>query len=267
VLFLAALGAALVSLPPPALGDENEDDDRDRQEGESRTGRVDDADECEEGSADADYKARLRGWRQARDLRPHRWVHGFREVTFRNIHTNRSAKLRLFDDDGEVTDEARAEIRRIWNDSVGGDGREIKDRLIKILYFVAIKFNAEEIVIISGHRDDRGESVTSPHWQGRAADIIVPGASSRRVWEYVQTYGRVGVGRYPVSGFVHVDVRSSSFFWEDVSGPGQPSCYYQVDRSLGRQYDEEYDEGHDDPRRLNGYHDWQEQQARRRRAD
>ena len=124
-------------------------------------------------------------------------------------------------------------------------------------------------MVISGHRDDRHESATSPHWQGRAADIIVPGISSRRVWEYVQTYGRVGVGRYPVSGFVHVDVRNASFFWEDVSGPGQESCYYQVDRDLGRQYDEEYDEHHDDPRRLRGYHDWQEQQAqrRRRRAD
>lgn len=265
LLFVAALGAALFVLPPAAVGDEDADDDE--QEGESRTGRVSDPDECEEGSADSDYKARLRGWREPRDLRPHRWVRGFREVTFRNIHTNRSAKLRLFDDDGEVTAEAKAEIRRIWNDAVGGDGREIKDRLIKILYFVAIKFNAEEIVIISGHRDDRGESSTSPHWQGRAADIIVPGASSRRVWEYVQTYGKVGVGRYPVSGFVHVDVRSSSFFWEDVSGPGQPSCYYQVDRNLARQYDADYDEHHDDPRRLNGYHDWQEQQAKRRRAD
>lgn len=263
LLFVGALATALAVLPPAARGDEG---DRDRQEGESRTGRVDDPDECTQGTADSNYKERLRGWRTPRDLRPHRWVRGFREVTFRNIHTNRSAKLRLFDEDGELTDEAKSEVRRIWSDSVGGDGREIKDRLIKILYFTAIKFNAEEIVIISGHRDDRSESSTSPHWQGRAADIIVPGASSRRVWEYVQTYGKVGVGRYPVSGFVHVDVRNSSFFWEDVSGPGQPSCYYQVDRDLARQYDEEYDAHHDDPRRLRGYHDWQEQQSKRRRA-
>ncbi|NMC72664.1 MAG: DUF882 domain-containing protein [Myxococcales bacterium] len=269
-LFVGALAAALVVSPPAALGDEagQGEDERDRQEGESRTGRVGGPDDCVRGTADSSYEEKLRAWRTPRDLRPHRWVRGFREVTFRNIHTNRSAKLRLFGDDGELTAEAKAEIRRIWSDSVAGDGREIKDRLIKILYFVAVKFNAEEIVIISGFRDDRNESVTSPHWQGRAADIIVPGTSSRRVWEYVQTYGKVGVGRYPVSGFVHVDVRNASFFWEDVSGPGQPSCYYQVDRDLARRYDEEYDPHHDDPRRLRAYHDWQEQRAKqRRRAD
>src|SRR5262249_37145908 len=33
--------------------------------------------------------------------------------------------------------------------------------------------------------------------------------------------GFVGVGIYPVSGFVHVDVRERSYFWVDMSGPRQ----------------------------------------------
>ncbi|MBI5490353.1 MAG: DUF882 domain-containing protein [Deltaproteobacteria bacterium] len=262
LIFSTVLVATLFAFPPPALGDGDDDDE---QEGESRTGHVHGPDDCEEGTADADYKARLREWREPRSLRRHRWVHGFREVTFRDIHTNRSEKLVLFDDDGEVTDEAAEKARYIWNDSGSGDGHAIRDRLLKILYFVAVKFDAKEIVIISGWRDDRGESATSPHWQGRAADIIVPGAANQRVVDYVREYGKVGVGSYPVAGFVHVDVRNSSFFWRDVSGPGQPSCYYEVDRDLARQYDEEYDEDHDDPRRLSGYHDWQEQQTKRHR--
>lgn len=258
VVFLLALPAVLAASSAAA-------DDPDRQEGESRTGRVDDPDDCVEGTADSDYRERLRGWREPRSLGRHRWVRGFREVTFRNIHTNRQAKLVPLDEDGKVTSEARAEIRRIWNNAGQGDGREIKDRLITILYFVAVKFDVKEIVVVSGYRDDRQESVTSPHYQGRAADIIVPGVANQRVVDYVRTYGRVGVGSYPVAGFVHLDVRSASFFWRDVSGPGQPSCYYEVDREQARQVDEEYDAGHDDPRRLRGYHDWLEQQARRRR--
>lgn len=258
-LFAAALAGSLLALPPDALGDEDDD-----QEGESRTGRVDGPDDCEEGTADSDYKARLEGWREPRALKRHRWVHGFREVTFRNIHTNRQEKLVLFDDDGKVTREAADKVKSIWNNAGTGDGRAIRDRLVTILYFVAIKFDVKEIVIVSGYRDDRDESSTSPHWQGRAADIIVPGVANQRVVDYVRTYGKVGVGSYPVAGFVHVDVRTSSFFWRDVSGPGQPSCYYEVDRDLARQVDEEYDEDHDDPRRLSGYRDWQEQQARRR---
>ena len=264
----AAVAASLLSLPLAAFGDDDEDDSGGEQEGESRSGRVTDPDDCEEGTADQDYKDRLAGWREPRaNLGRHRWVHGFREVTFRNIHTNRHEKLVLFDDDGEVTEEAAERIRYIWNDSGSGDGHAIRDRLVTILYFVAVKFDVKEIMIISGWRDDRGESNTSPHWQGRAADIIVPGVANQRVVDYVREYGKVGVGSYPVAGFVHVDVRNSSFFWRDVSGPGQPSCYYEVDHDLARQYDEGYDPEHDDPRRLRGYHDWQEQQAQRRHRD
>jgi uncharacterized protein YcbK (DUF882 family) len=262
VVLAGAVAAILAAFPLPARGDGEESDE---EEGESRTGRVDDPDDCEEGTAPPDYRQRLREWRAPRQLRRHRWVHGFREVTFRNIHTNRSAKLVLFDEDGRVTDEARGEVRRIWNNSGQGEGREIRDRLVTILYFVAVKFDVNEIVIVSGYRDDREESVTSPHYQGRAADIIVPGISNQRVVDYVRTYGKVGVGSYPVAGFVHVDVRNASFFWRDVSGPGQPSCYYAVDRDLARQYDADYDAGHDDPRRLSGYRDWAEQRERRRR--
>ena len=35
--------------------------------------------------------------------------------------------------------------------------------------------------------------------------------------------GFAGVGIYPVSGFVHVDVRERSYFWVDTSGPGKRS--------------------------------------------
>ncbi len=266
LLFVGALAASLVALPPAAFGDEGEEDESgsDEQEGESRTGHVSGPDECTEGTAEPDYRQRLHDWREPRPLKRHRWVGGFREVTFRNIHTNRHDKLVLFDDDGDVTREARERIQSIWNNSGTGDGHPIKDRLITILYFVAVKFDAKELIIISGWRDDREESATSPHWQGRAADIIVPGTSNGRVVDYVRTYGKVGVGSYPISGFVHVDVRNASFFWRDVSGPGQPSCYYEVDRDLARQYDEEYDAEHDDPRRLSGYRDWAEQQEKRR---
>jgi uncharacterized protein YcbK (DUF882 family) len=264
LVFAAAFLAISLAPPAAALGDEGEDEGGDAEEGESRTGHVDGPDDCVEGTAEPDYWARLREWREPRPLKRHRWVGGFREVTFHNIHTNRHEKLVLFDDDGEVTDEAKDEVQRIWNDSGSGDGHAIKDRLIKILYFVAVKFDVNEIMVISGWRDDREESQTSPHWQGRAADIIVPGIANGRVVDYVREYGKVGVGSYPVAGFVHVDVRTSSFFWRDVSGPGQPSCYYEVDRDLARQYDTDYDAEHDDPRRLSGYRDWQEQQTKRR---
>lgn len=257
---LAAFAAALWAIPPSAFGSEE-----DRDEGESRTGRVSGPDECKEGKRSREYEDKLEKWRRPRKLKRHRWVRGFREVTFRNIHTNRDAKLVLFDDDGNVAPEAAEKVRWIWNNSGVGDGKAVRDRLIKILYFTAVKFDVNEIVIISGWRDDREQSVTSPHWHGRGADIIVPGVSNQRVIDYVRKYGKVGVGTYPVSGFIHVDVRERSFFWRDVSGPGQPSCYYEIDRDIAREYDANYRESRDDPRRLRGYRDYIEQKRKRRR--
>ncbi len=52
-------------------------------------------------------------------------------------------------------------------------------------------------------------------------DFIVPGARDEDVAAFARTLGFVGVGIYPVSGFVHLDVRDRSYFWSDSSGPGR----------------------------------------------
>jgi hypothetical protein len=39
------------------------------------------------------------------------------------------------------------------------------------------------------------------------------------VARFVRDIGFVGVGVYPVSQFVHVDIRPRSYFWIDLSGP------------------------------------------------
>jgi Bacterial protein of unknown function (DUF882) len=60
----------------------------------------------------------------------------------------------------------------------------------------------------------------SNHGRGRAMDIIVPGVKDEEVAKFARELGYSGVGIYPTSGFVHVDVRDRSYFWVDTSGPG-----------------------------------------------
>ena len=60
----------------------------------------------------------------------------------------------------------------------------------------------------------------SNHGRGRAIDVVVPGASDADVAKLAREMGFMGVGIYPTSGFVHVDVRDRSYFWIDSSGPG-----------------------------------------------
>ena len=105
-----------------------------------------------------------------------------------------------------------------------GSGNEhpIDPRLLDMIYRLQAHFHAPEIRIISGYRAPRG-GATSNHGKGRAMDLVVPGATDEDVAKFARDEGYAGVGVYPVSGFVHVDVRERSYFWVDTSGPGKRS--------------------------------------------
>src|SRR5258708_20103469 len=58
--------------------------------------------------------------------------------------------------------------------------------------------------------------------------LVVRGARDDEVARYARSLGFVGVGLYPRSGFVHLDVREHSYFWVDGSAPGQRGRVVQV---------------------------------------
>jgi uncharacterized protein YcbK (DUF882 family) len=103
-----------------------------------------------------------------------------------------------------------------------GNEHPVDPRLLDMVYRLETHFHAHEIRIISGYRTPRG-GATSNHGKGRAMDLVVPGATDDEVAKLARDEGFAGVGIYPVSGFVHVDVRERSYFWVDTSGPGKRS--------------------------------------------
>jgi uncharacterized protein YcbK (DUF882 family) len=103
-----------------------------------------------------------------------------------------------------------------------GNEHPVDPRVLDLVYRVQTHFNAHEIRIISGYRTPK-KNGTSNHGKGRAIDLVVPGASDEEVAKFAREQGFVGVGVYPVSGFVHLDVRERSYFWVDTSGPGKRS--------------------------------------------
>lgn len=109
----------------------------------------------------------------------------------------------------------------IMRDGAGNE-HPIDPRLLDMVYRLQAHFRAPEIRIISGYRTPRG-GATSNHGKGRAMDLVVPGATDEEVAKLAREEGFAGVGIYPVSGFVHVDVRERSYFWVDTSGPGKRS--------------------------------------------
>jgi hypothetical protein len=94
----------------------------------------------------------------------------------------------------------------------------ISPRLLDLVYRAMRHFDAPLVHLISGYRADRAGS---RHTQGRAIDMVLPGVSNEQLAAYVRQFGFVGVGVYPKSGFVHLDVRDQSFFWLDNSLPNE----------------------------------------------
>jgi len=99
-----------------------------------------------------------------------------------------------------------------------GDEHPVDPRTMALVYRIQTHFEAPEIRVVSGFRVPKPGS-RSNHGKGRAVDMVVPGVPDEEVARYARETGFVGVGVYPTSQFVHVDVRPRSYFWVDFSGP------------------------------------------------
>ncbi|WP_394822125.1 YcbK family protein [Pendulispora albinea] len=105
-----------------------------------------------------------------------------------------------------------------------GNEHPVEPRTLNVIYRIQRHFNAHEIRIISGYRTPKPDGTgQGNHGRGLAIDFVVPGATDQDVARFARETGFVGVGVYPISSFVHVDVRQRSYFWVDRSGPGRSS--------------------------------------------
>jgi len=142
-----------------------------------------------------------------------------------------SAELTPERQDGGFDDAARAEAARVLGDRRTGDHAPIDRRLIDVIFQIARHFEVGQVNVVSGYRR---ESRNSNHSLGRAADIVLPGVSDEAVAAFARSIGFLGVGVYPVSGFVHVDVRTRSFYWVDRSSPGRTASRRRSRRRRSR---------------------------------
>jgi uncharacterized protein YcbK (DUF882 family) len=101
-------------------------------------------------------------------------------------------------------------------------------RLMKLLYTTGHHWPGRQLEVVSGYRHpDVAKNPHSPHMKGLACDFRVEGVKTAELRDYLRrTFDKVGVGYYPNSSFVHLDVRKDrSAFWIDYSGPGERAVY------------------------------------------
>jgi len=101
-------------------------------------------------------------------------------------------------------------------------------RLVRVLYQVGRHYPGRRVEVVSGYRHPSvAKNPRSPHMQGLACDFRISGIRNQDLRDYLRrSFEKVGVGYYPNSSFVHLDMRKDhSAFWIDYSGPGERASY------------------------------------------
>lgn len=122
------------------------------------------------------------------------------------------------DKKGKVSASAETEVSKLFG--AVGPRPETDPRLIRLLAKVSDKFGSRPIRIVSGYRT-RSFYQDSRHKLSRAVDFSIPGIDNTVVRDYLRTLPAAGVGYYPNSSFVHLDVRDTATYWIDYAGPGE----------------------------------------------
>ncbi|GAB4196177.1 MAG: hypothetical protein OHK0013_03150 [Sandaracinaceae bacterium] len=104
--------------------------------------------------------------------------------------------------------------------------RRLDPGLLVRLRAIGDRFPGHDIEITSGYRPDARE--TSRHRTGHALDLRVLGVPLEEVHAFVLGFDESGIGLYPTSDFLHIDVRPRVTRWVDLAGPGEPTNMVEV---------------------------------------
>ncbi len=147
------------------------------------------------------------------------------------VHASRVANnedfvIRVSSRRGHVAPTALKSFERLMR-STSGLTHPPDARLIALVGQVANHFGSRKLEVISGFRPYTPTQYTahSNHNIARALDFRVVGVPNEVLRDYCKTFKNVGVGYYPNSTFVHLDVRDTSATWIDYSKPGEPPRY------------------------------------------
>ena len=139
-----------------------------------------------------------------------------RRLSFFNTHTQESLSTE-YCRAGCLIDPSLEKIDYILRDDRVGEVKKIDVRLLDLLHTLSQKIAVDEPYhVISGYRSpqtnaylrERGRGVAehSLHLLGQAIDIRVPGVKLLDLYRRAVSLRGGGVGIYPASDFVHVDV-------------------------------------------------------------
>jgi len=141
---------------------------------------------------------------------------GNRALAFDNLHTGEKLKIEYWADGGYIPDALRS-INHILRDYRNGEEHVIEPKLLDLLSVLHGRLETQSAFeVISGYRspatnamlhaESSGVAAKSLHMKGMAIDIRLADRSLRDLHQTALDLRAGGVGYYPSSDFVHVDV-------------------------------------------------------------
>jgi uncharacterized protein YcbK (DUF882 family) len=148
------------------------------------------------------------------------------------LNTRETFKIRP-DKKGRITTKELHGWNRFLRCHHTGRVHSMSTRLAQLIYDVDKHFGFKRILVVAGYRAPRiareKGNPKSPHKKGVACDFRIEGVPNTELRDFERTLVRVGVGYYPNSEFVHLDVdplrNKRSAFWIDYSRPGERARY------------------------------------------
>jgi uncharacterized protein YcbK (DUF882 family) len=149
-------------------------------------------------------------------------------VTLYAVNRHDTMSLRIRDAQGRPVKGVQRRFDKFLRCHHTNTQHAMNPRLIRLLYQTGHHWPGHRIDVVSGYRNPSvAKNPHSPHMKGLACDFRVEGVKTAELRDYLRrTFDKVGVGYYPNSSFVHLDVRKDrSAFWIDYSGPGERAMY------------------------------------------
>ncbi|WP_165186360.1 DUF882 domain-containing protein [Caulobacter soli] len=142
--------------------------------------------------------------------------HGPRWLKLHNIHTQEKLEA-VYYEKGEYVPDAVQALDKVLRDYRTGDVYSMHPELFDTLSTLAEKTETKShFQVISGYRSPKTNAMLhersgqvakrSLHMDGKAMDVYLEDVALDRLRAAALDLGRGGVGYYPVSNFVHVDV-------------------------------------------------------------
>ncbi|MGE5305251.1 MAG: YcbK family protein [Alphaproteobacteria bacterium] len=139
-----------------------------------------------------------------------------RSLAFYNTHTGEQLRT-VYWVQGNYIEDSLGEINHILRDHLTNEIKDIDTRLLDLLFAIGNELETQQpFQVISGYRSPQtnaflrahsnGVAEHSLHLVGKAIDIRTPGRDLAALRKTAVALKGGGVGYYPKSDFVHVDV-------------------------------------------------------------